>query len=61
MHSKSHDTNETARKLHELEHIANIGEDDRTPLLLMGEMWIVSAIIVGVILALSLFAFHVAS
>jgi hypothetical protein len=61
MRSKSHDTHEAIRELHELEHVADVGEDDRTPLILIGEMWIVSAIVVVVILALSLFAFHVAS
>ena len=61
MHSESHDTRETVQKLHELEHIADVGEDERTPLILISEVWIVSAIVVVVILALSLFAFYVAS
>ena len=61
MHRKSHNPPEAVQKLHELEHVADVGEDDRTPLILIGEMWVVSAIVVGVILALSLFAFHVAS
>jgi hypothetical protein len=61
MHSDSPDTPEPVRKLHELEHTADVGEDDRTPLILIGEVWIVAAIAVGVILAISLFAFRVAS
>jgi hypothetical protein len=61
MRSKSHDTPEAVRKLHELEHVADVGEDEKTPLILIGEMWLLSAIAVGVILALSIFAFHVAS
>jgi hypothetical protein len=61
MQFKSHSTREAVRDLHELEHVADVGEDDRTPLILIWEMWVVSAILAGVMLALSLFAFHVAS
>jgi len=61
MHPKPHSTHEAVRDLHELERVADVGQDDRTPLILIWEMWVVSAILVGVILALSLFAFHVAT
>jgi hypothetical protein len=61
MQFTSHSTREAVRDLHELEHVADVGEDDRTPLILIWEMWVVSAILAGVMLALSLFAFHVAS
>jgi hypothetical protein len=60
MSVKSHDSPTAVRKLHEAEYVANVGEDDRTPLILIGEVWIVSAILVVIILAISLFAFHVA-
>ena len=61
MHFKSHSTPEAVRDLHELERVADVGQDDGTPLILIWEMWVVSAILAGVMLALSLFAFHVAT
>jgi hypothetical protein len=61
MKSESRDSPEALRKLYELERVAEAGQDETTPLILMGEVWIVSAIVAGVIVALSLLAFHVAS
>ncbi len=60
MPSKPHHEPEPLEKLHELEHIADVGEDERTPLILIGEVWVVCAIVVLVVLLISLFAFHIA-
>jgi hypothetical protein len=56
-----HDTPRAVRKLHELEHIADVGESDKTPLILLGETWVVAAIVVLVFLALALLAYRLAS
>jgi hypothetical protein len=47
--------------LRDLEHTAEIGESDKTPLILIGDMWVVSAIAVAVILALSFLAYYLAA
>ncbi|HEY3183396.1 MAG TPA: hypothetical protein VGJ77_11205 [Gaiellaceae bacterium] len=49
------------RSLHELEHIAEVGASDKTPLILLGDVWVVSAIVVLAVLAVSLLAYHLAS
>jgi hypothetical protein len=49
------------RKLRQLEHLADVGESDKTPLILLGEAWLVSAIVVLVFLALALLAYRLAS
>jgi len=49
------------RKVHELEQIANVGESDRTPLILIGEVWVVAATAVLVVLALALLAYDIAA
>jgi hypothetical protein len=49
------------RSLHELEHIAEVGESEKTPLILLGDVWVVSAIVVLAVLAVSLLAYHLAS
>jgi hypothetical protein len=61
MHTRSHDTPRAMRKLHDLEHIAEVGESNKTPLILIGEAWVVSAIAVLVLLALALLAYRLAS
>jgi hypothetical protein len=50
-----------ARKVHELEHVAEVGESDKTPLILIGEVWFFCAIIVLVVLTLALVAYRLAS
>jgi hypothetical protein len=49
------------QKLEELEHTAEVGESDKTPLILIGEVWIFAAIAVLVVLAVSLVAYRLAS
>jgi type VI protein secretion system component VasF len=49
------------QKLEELEHTADVGESDKTPLILIGEVWIFAAIAVLVVLAVSLIAYRLAS
>jgi hypothetical protein len=61
MHTRSHDRPRAMRKLHDLEHIAEVGESNKTPLILIGEAWVVSAIAVLVLLALALLAYRLAS
>ena len=47
-------------KLHELEQIADAGESERTPAILLGEVWVVSAIAVIVVTAVTLIAYRLA-
>jgi hypothetical protein len=61
MPKRPHDTPRAVRKLHEVERIGDVGESDKTPLILLGEVWAVSAIAVLVLLAIALFAFRLAS
>jgi len=61
MSKQSHDTPRAVRKLHELEHTADVGESGWTPLILLGETWVVSAIAVLVLLAVALLAYRLAS
>jgi hypothetical protein len=61
MRKRPHDTPRAVRKLHDLEHVADVGESDKTPLILIGEVWIVSAIAVLILLAIALLAFRLAS
>jgi len=49
------------RKLRELEHVADVGESDETPLILIGEVWFVVAIALVVLLALALLAYRLAA
>jgi hypothetical protein len=48
-------------KLHELEHTAEVGESSKTPLILLGETWVICAAVVVVITALSLVAYRLAT
>jgi hypothetical protein len=61
MLKRSHDTPRAVQKLHELEHVADVGESDKTPLILLGEVWFVSAIAVLVLLGVALLAYRLAS
>jgi hypothetical protein len=49
------------RKLHELDHEADVGESDKTPLILIGGVWVVCAIAVAVTLGIVALAFVLAS
>jgi hypothetical protein len=57
----SHDTPRAVRKLHEREHVADVGESDKTPVILFGEVWFVTAVTVLVLVAVSLLAYRLAS
>jgi hypothetical protein len=61
MPNHSHDTPDGGRKLHELEHIADVGESEKTPWILIGETWVVTATAFLVVVALALFAYRLAS
>ncbi|MDP9262253.1 MAG: hypothetical protein M3O89_09795 [Actinomycetota bacterium] len=49
-----HHEGTVARELHHLEQVAQVGESDETPLILLGGVWVVSAFVVLVILVLTL-------
>jgi hypothetical protein len=61
MHRNSHETRSAVRKLRELEHVAEVGENDETPLILIGDVWFVLAIALLVLLALALLAHRLAA
>jgi hypothetical protein len=52
----SHESSRVQRKAHELEHGAEVGEREKTPLILLGETWVVCTAAFLVILALALLA-----
>jgi hypothetical protein len=52
-----HDVAEEVKKL---EHEADEGKSARTPLILLGEVWIVAAIAVGVLLVIAFAAYYLA-
>jgi hypothetical protein len=58
---RSHETGRAERKLHELEHTADVGESDKTPLILIGEVWVVAATAALVLIAIALLAYRLAS
>jgi hypothetical protein len=47
--------------VHELKHVADVGESNRTPLILLGEAWVVAAAAVLTLLAITLLAYRLAS
>jgi len=57
----SGDVERVREELHELEHTADLGESPKTPLILLGEVWFVAALLVLVVLALSLLAYRLAA
>jgi hypothetical protein len=48
-------------ELRRLERIADTGDSPETPLILLGEVWVVCAIAVLVLLALTLLAYRLAT
>jgi hypothetical protein len=56
-----HETEHAVEKLRELEHTAEVGESPKTPLILIGDVWVVSALVVAAVLAISLLAYWLAS
>ena len=61
MLSKTEDKSAVARNAHELERVAEKGESPVTPLILLGEVWVVCVVAVLVLLALALLAYRLAS
>jgi hypothetical protein len=59
--TRAHDTGRAARELHELEHTADVGESEKTPLILLGEVWIVCVTAVLALVAIALIAYRLAS
>jgi hypothetical protein len=47
--------------MHELERVADTGGSSLTPLILLGEVWVVCAAAVLVLIALALLAYRLAS
>lgn len=56
-----HDREHAVEKLRELEHTAEVGESPKTPLILLGDVWVVCALAVAAVLAISLLAYWLAS
>jgi hypothetical protein len=61
MRTQPPEVERAVEKAHELEHTADVGESPKTPLILLGEVWVVAAAVVVVILALSLVAYRLAA
>ncbi len=61
MASMSDEKSPIVREAHELERIANAGGSSLTPLILLGEAWVVCAIAVLVLLALAVLAYRLAT
>ena len=60
-HFRMDDVERARSKLHELEYTADVGESPRTPLILLGEAWLICAVVVVIITALSLLAYRLAT
>jgi hypothetical protein len=54
-------SSEPKEELQQLERIADTGGSSKTPLILLGEVWVVCAIAVLVLLALALLAYRLAT
>jgi hypothetical protein len=61
MARRKHSIQRALRKAHELEHVADVGESDETPLILFAETWLWLAVVLLVVLALTLLAYRLAS
>ena len=51
---------EAVEKFEELEHTAEVGESAKTPLIVLGNVWVVAAVVVAVVLLLSMIAYWLA-
>jgi hypothetical protein len=60
MPPSQHERSALRRELHDLERTAEEGASSKTPLILIGEMWVVTGIAVLVILGLSLLGYWLA-
>jgi hypothetical protein len=61
MPRRSRHTLAARQELHELAHTADVGKSEKTPLILLGGVWVVAAIAFVIILALALAAYRLAS
>jgi hypothetical protein len=61
MSNHTHDTPQAVRELHELRYEGDVGRSDRTPLILLGEVWIFCAVLVLIVLAAALIGYRLAS
>jgi hypothetical protein len=55
----NHD-NPVAREVHHLEQVADVGASAETPAILLGGVWLVCAVVVTVVLALTLIVVRLA-
>jgi hypothetical protein len=53
-------TPSVVRKAHELEHVAGVGESEKTPLILYGELAVAYGIVAVILTALALIAYRLA-
>jgi hypothetical protein len=56
-----HHEGSLAREVHHLEQVADVGESDKTPLILVGRVWLACAVVVIAILALTLVVARIAT
>jgi len=61
MKSTSHERSPLVEEVRELEQVAKTGGSSKTPLILLVDAWVVSALAVLVLLALALLAYRLAS
>lgn len=61
LRDRSYMSSEPKEELRQLERIADTGGSSETPLILLGEVWVVCAIAVLVLPALTLLAYRLAS
>jgi hypothetical protein len=61
MPSTSDERSDLTREVRELERVADTGGSSLTPLILLGEVWVVCAVAVLVLIALALLAYRLAS
>jgi hypothetical protein len=57
---RAHDPSHVKAELDELRHEADVGESAKTPLILLGEVWVVCAIAVVIGIAVGLLAYRLA-
>jgi hypothetical protein len=61
MTSEANQRAQPADKVKQLERVADIGRSPWTPLILLGEVWFVCAIVVLLLLVMALFAYRLAA
>lgn len=61
MPGDAHRDDPIARELRHRQQLAKVGESDKTPLILLGHVWLACAALVVVILAVTVLAYRLAS